>query len=154
MYFIVLSSTEMVISLESKVQFCCGFHQNIALNALRAYIAIKNWIFISDSGSDSFCLIASHVYYIAIDMIWHSEKYQALSIFITCDIITHCYSSRNKSVPMFNISLSLYTLVIKIDIAKYHCLVMIMNKHVRDSIVCIHQAGLKLTTSNLAQTKD
>ena len=32
-----------------------------------------------------------------------SEKvnldYWALSIFITCDVITHCYSSRNNSVP-------------------------------------------------------
>ena len=36
----------------------------------------------------------------------------ALSIFITCDVITHCYSSRNKSVYMSKLKL------IKIDIAK------------------------------------
>ena len=28
-----------------------------------------------------------------------THQFQALSIFITCDVITHCYSSRNKSVP-------------------------------------------------------
>ena len=33
----------------------------------------------------------------------HNVEVPALSIFITRDVITHCYSSRNKSVyPMFN----------------------------------------------------